>query len=265
MSLTDGIIGCWSPSVRGAGYLLPDLVRGNHGTLTNMDAGSDWPGAAVRGVHGRVLDYDGSNDHVVTSRGVPVTSAVVSVSVWLFRRDTPTTFPRLIDLSDGTHSVQVVLDTGTTGGSGFLVTKHSQYQAGLTGTQWGFLPALQRWEHLAIIFDGVASSTRVWRNGVEQTAASNNNVGAGAAANTIFFGVRRDLNAVTRLDGALGEIAIHQRALTAAEVMDIYRQGNGAIGRQLTGQTRRRVYGFAPAGFRAYWARRQNQIIGGGV
>ena len=249
MALTDGIIGCWSPSVRGSGYLLPDLSgRGNHGVLTNMDAGTDWPGAAVRGVHGRVLDFDGTNDHVVTSRGVPVASAVLSVSLWIWRRDTPTKYPRVIDLSDGTHSVQAVFDMWIAdGGSGFFVTKHSQYQTGITGTQWGFVPTLQTWEHIAIIFNGVTSSTRVWRNGVEQTGAANNNIGAGAAANTLVFGVRRDLNAITQLDGQLGEVAIFNRAVAQPEVMDIYRSGNGAIGRQLTGQTRRRVYGFAPS------------------
>ena len=63
----------------------------------------------------------------------------------------------------------------------------------------------------------------------------------------------------------VGEVTIYQRALTQPEIYEVFRSGNGAIGRQLTGQTRRRVYGFVPAAFRAYWARRQNQIVGGGV
>lgn len=265
MALTDGIIGCWSPLLRGSGYLLPDLARGNHGVLSNMNAGTDWPGATVRGVHGRVLDFDGVNDYVVTSRGVPVASAVLSVSLWVYRRDTPTTFPRLIDLSDGTHTVQAVFDMGASGGGrGFFTTKHSQYQAGITGTEWGFVPTLQTWEHIAIIFNGAASITRVWRNGVEQTGAPNNNIGAAAATNTLVFGVRRDLNAITQLDGQLGEIAIFNRALTAVEFAEIYRQGNGAIGRQLTGQARWRVYGAAPT-FRPAWAVRRAQIICGGL
>ena len=63
-----------------------------------------------------------------------------------------------------------------------------------------------------------------------------------------------------------GEVTVWSgRAIADAEAAELYRLGNGAIGRQLTGQTRRRVYGFVPAGFKAYWARRNSQIIGGGV
>jgi hypothetical protein len=40
---------------------------------------------------------------------------------------------------------------------------------------------------------------------------------------------------------------LYSRALTGAEVRELYRQGNGAIGRALTGQTRRRTYGFVAA------------------
>ena len=69
----------------------------------------------------------------------------------------------------------------------------------------------------------------------------------------------------TKANSDIGEVAVYQRALTQPEVLELFRRGNGAIGRELTGQTRRRVYGFVPAGFKAYWARRQSQIIGGGV
>ena len=65
--------------------------------------------------------------------------------------------------------------------------------------------------------------------------------------------------------GWYGPVAIWTRAITDAEAWQWYTSGIWFMERQLTGQTRRRVYGFVPAGFRPYWARRQNQIIGGGV
>jgi hypothetical protein len=49
------------------------------------------------------------------------------------------------------------------------------------------------------------------------------------------------------LPGSIGERAIWRRALTAPEFAEIYRRGNGYIGRELTGQTRRRIYGFVPS------------------
>jgi len=65
--------------------------------------------------------------------------------------------------------------------------------------------------------------------------------------------------------GWYGPVAVWQRAIADAEAWQWYNSGIWYLERQLTGQTRRRVYGFVPAGFKAYWARRQNQIIGGGV
>ena len=259
--LWDGVVGAWCPSLGPTGLRLHDHSRRNNwGTLTNMDAATDW---TVSGGQ-YALDFDGTNDYVVTSSGVPVASAVLSVSLWIWRRDTPTTFPRLVDLSDGTHSVQAVFDTGVSlGGSGFFVTKHSQYQAGTTGTQWGFVPTLQTWEHIAIIFNGVTSTTRVWRDGAEQTGAANNFVGAATATNTLVFGARRDLNAVTQLDGQLDDIAIYTRALSANEIQQLYLLGRGGMYERRR-RTLRRV-AIEQAGFRAYWARRNSQIIGGGV
>jgi hypothetical protein len=67
------------------------------------------------------------------------------------------------------------------------------------------------------------------------------------------------------VNGLVGEVCVWNRPLGSAEIYDLYRRGNGAIGRELTGQTRRRTYGFVAAGFRPYWAARRTQIIGGGV
>lgn len=56
----------------------PSAIRG---TLTNMDAATDWPVAC--GV--RALDFDGSNDFVVSAAGFPKLSgnSAVSISTWL--------------------------------------------------------------------------------------------------------------------------------------------------------------------------------------
>ena len=60
--LWRGLVGAWSPclSPRG-GTVLRDLSgRGNHGTLTNMDATTDWVTSGGK----TALDFDGSNDYV---------------------------------------------------------------------------------------------------------------------------------------------------------------------------------------------------------
>lgn len=260
MSLTDGIVGCWSPSVRGSGYLLPDLSgRGNHGTLTNMDAGTDWPGAAVRGVHGRVLDCDGVNDYVAFSQARNIASlcggSVATIAFWVYPRST-TRGAYIADWDSGGGSQSVRIEM-----SGFAMTAGriggNVFTASGGPIQTSAAPSLNQWHHIAIAATG--SGQRLWWNGVLD--ATDAFVGGGGAAAAIRPAIGRGGEfASLYADAIFGEFVIHNRALAEAEIRDLYRQGNGAIGRQLTGQTRRRVYGFVPA---TTGARRRRIICGG--
>jgi hypothetical protein len=51
--------------------LLDRSGYGNHGTLTNMDAGTDWVGSQ----YGWALDFDGVDDYVSIATGNAITSA----------------------------------------------------------------------------------------------------------------------------------------------------------------------------------------------
>ena len=251
MALTDGIIGCWSPSVRGSGYLLPDLSgRGNHGTLTNMDAGTDWPGATVRGVSGRVLDFDGTNDYVTA--GINGLRSLTSVTLSVWANITSTSQAMFVNA----RSTNTIFNFFVFGGS--ISLRGGSATAVLVSAPSG---TTNNWRHfLATIRD--TTGTIYYDGG---SLASGTVTAIGASPTGLDIGAYSDFGGGYYLAGQLGEVAIYNRALTQPEVLELYRSGNGAIGRQLTGQTRRRVYGFVPAGFRAYWARRQNQIIGGGV
>jgi len=66
-NLWDGLVGAWMPSLDVTGETLRDVSgNGNHGTLTNMDAASDW----VATSKGLALDFDGVNDYVNTNGSV---------------------------------------------------------------------------------------------------------------------------------------------------------------------------------------------------
>ncbi len=252
MSLTDGIIGCWSPSVRGSGYLLPDLSgRGNHGVLTNMDAGTDWPPAAVRGVHGRVLECDGVNDYVNLGRS-PISGAMPrTIVIWVKVISHPSTFNRLFYAAGSLAS---------TNGSRFQFGR----LAGTTGNWYfngfnanaAFGPGDLNWHMHALSYDGVTLNWLV------------DSVSIGASA--LALSTHNDIHYIgadvggTASNSLLGELVIYNRVISQNEIRMLYVLGNGAIGRQLTGQTRRRVYGFVPAGFKPYWAQRSS-LIGSGV
>ena len=75
-------IAAWIPSLDTAGNgttTLTDLVGSNNGTLTNMDAATDWVADTDAGGV-RALDFDGTNDYVVMGNA---RAAAFSLSIWV--------------------------------------------------------------------------------------------------------------------------------------------------------------------------------------
>lgn len=221
-----------------------------------MDAGTDWPAVAIRGSHGQVLDFDGTNDRI-TIGAAGVTRAPLTISAWVNVADTSANRAVVSIHSAGVS--RFLLYITSSAGAAFFVN-----DGGFSQAQIASIVTTNRWFHLVAI-ESSTSSRRVIYNAATEATATGTIVPSGI--NAVQIGADSSSGAAQFFqNGRIGEVAIYNRALSSAEVFDIYRQGNGAIGRQLTGQTRRRVYGFVPAaGFKAYWARRQNQIIGGGV
>ena len=62
--LWKGCVGAWNPGLGPSGLTLRDWSGfSNHGTLTNMDPGTDWVASQGRAA----LDFDGTNDYVITN------------------------------------------------------------------------------------------------------------------------------------------------------------------------------------------------------
>ena len=81
--LWRGLAGAW-PMQEGGGVKAFDVSGyGNHGTLTNMDPATDW----VVTEKGRALDFDGSNDGVLTSYLLP-NNPCGTFAIWMKSADT---------------------------------------------------------------------------------------------------------------------------------------------------------------------------------
>ncbi len=250
---SHNIVGRWVPSAGATGFRLVDRVRSNHGTLTNMDPASDWVANGGK----LALDFDGSNDHVTTTcPGVTTTRRALSVwfrtSITLsngqfagvVRWGTATTFP-----ADQGKDFAVMFGTDTNfGTNGFGV---SQYGNGVAAA--GFNDG--KWHHGYI--DSVGSLYSVYVDGVFRTSKT---MTTNATAGTVVIG-RSTYGGADYFSGQLDDITIFNTALTPNEVAQIYRLGRGY------GVFPEPDFdeGFAAAGFKAYWAKRQSQLIGGGV
>jgi len=231
MAILDGLIGCWSPSLGASGYRLQDRTKyGNHGTLTNMDAGTDWVASPIGGV----LDFDGTNDYVsIGSPGVFGASASITVAGWAKLRvsGSQAIAGKYVSLSNGGWILY-----GDPAAGWYFDGRDGGYIS--SGASGAF--SANEWYFVAGRKSGNVWSVSV--NGVQKNSVTS---GAGTSlmstTNPMDIG-RVLLDAVPSLyaNGQIGEVAFWRRAVQNAELAELFRLGNGWIGRQLTGVNRRR-------------------------
>lgn len=223
------------PSVQGpAGLNLYDLSgRGRHATLTNMDAPTDW----VRSTGRFALDMDGSNDFIQFPATTAATQQTVSIHVLLRTANIivgggANTYALYVDSLNATGAVYYA-----TGGGVFVSVVHG----GLAS----------QWAHLAVVRSGL--SVTFFKNGIQigatQALASN-------TAQSLQYIAREGLGFYASMQW--DDLSIYSRPLTAGEIRLLSRR------RGIAYEARRDIV-VGSSGFSAYWARRQNQIIGGGV
>jgi Concanavalin A-like lectin/glucanases superfamily len=262
--LERGVVGYWCPMLATTGPRLYDRSgRSNHGTLTNMVPASDWVTAKVRNTGGRVLDFDGTNDYV----GVPDSpnlriTGSITVACW-FRRNATQQNRGLIGKYD-VPSNQRAWALGTQnsiGGAGLFFTTQPTGAAFDTNQQAIYTTDIGNgWNH-AIGRLVAGSPCEIWLNGalVATAAAATNAIFANTTALEIG---RYNQSAANAFAGQIAEACIWNRAITPGEIRTLYRIGPGWFGKR---ESRFPGYAEQAAGFKAYWARRQSQLIGGGV
>jgi len=227
-TILQGLIGAWCPTLGPSGYTLLDRSgRGQHGTLTNMDAGTDWVGTSG----GWALDFDGVNDYVDARQTL---TGAFTVSMWANRRTAGTFNERILwgNLTDVDTYIADILLSG--------VTVQSD-TAGTAKTFSGFTFSNSVWFHLIVSRDA-ANGVRVWKDGIESTSGTQTISGT-----FTLQGIGRYANAsggvaAFQWDGQIGDVGVWNRALTPVDVRQLYQAGQLGLGRMLTPQ--RRSYAF---------------------
>ena len=235
--------------MRGSGYLLPDLSgRRNHGALSGMTA-ADWVPSAVRGQHQTCVQGDASNNVITTALRLPTSS--MSYGGWI----NPTAlgvFPRNRPFGEADA-------TGGASGSSLLIEAAGAYVAlrGGSATDINARSAsanpLGTWALYVVV---LGTRPELYKNGLLIGSSSGTTI---APRNSGFRICVDDTDLSFGFNGLLGEVCVWNRPILQPEIADWFCKGSGAIGRQLTGQMRRRVYGFVPA---ATGARRRRILTG---
>ena len=250
--LWDGVVGAWCPSLGPTGLRLHDHSRRNNwGTLTNMDPPTDW--VVSDGQY--ALDFDGTNDYV-DCRPIHL-AGDFSISVWLKSGNIAQTNRYLLSSNSPPNGNPYALIYGYVSQSVEFFSNAFVGSDPRTGSAITIADAA--WYHVAYVYrNGVWAG---YRNGkaIFSTARS---FALSAPTTNVAIGAFSTGSNV--LIGNLDDIKFRTRGLTANEVAAEYELGRGGM-YQRRRRTLRRVGVEQPATFKAYRARRQNQIIGGGV
>lgn len=211
--LWRGRVYAMAASVQGpAGLSVYDLSgRGILGTLTNMDAPTDW----VRSVGRYALDFDGVNDHIPLGTVSRLNNSEYSAAMWIKAAAT----------TAGQKSILAQIDV--TGNSGRAIRRnanqieytiangaaYAQYKSATTITT--------DWTHVVVTVSGVAAP-RIWINGVESTVSLTASAGIVTlpAAQPCMIGIDGQFGTTTTLynfAGLIDDLAVYDRRITGGE------------------------------------------------
>lgn len=229
-NLWRGLVGAWSPAMnpRGGTTLLDWSGYGRHGTLTTMDPATDW----VISNGYQSLDYDGSDDEVVTS-GFPFLSGPITISAWIWHNQPYTSVVYMSVVSRGS-----VFEDNTN--FAFGVRTNSGWQdyglfcywrsgATLYGNEFGTGDGgitTGVWHHVAAVINASYDLTLYLDMVVKKTDSANAVSGNGSQQLQIGTPNTVAGNDV-RWTGRLADVMIYDRALNETTLRQIYNLGIG--------------------------------------
>jgi hypothetical protein len=241
-------VAAWIPSLDTAGNgttTLTDLVGSNDGTLTNMDAATDWVSDTSNGGV-RALDFDGSNDWIaVNGNIIPNQSYLTSFShsAWIYVTSVPATRRTLglmpaINTSDFAAEISIV--------SGKLTIDASKANVANVRASQASNILTNQWLHVAGVWSATQQHATLYVNSnleasVNYTAAT---ISANAVNSTSWFIATENFagtNGIFFL-GRIDDIRIFDTALDATDIAYLYNSGNGRGIVATTPNTRRRRY-----------------------
>ena len=209
-SLWRGCVGAWAPCLGPSGLVLRDWSgAANHGTLTNMEADSDWVTASGRWG----LDFDGVNDRIGVARQP---SYPMSISVCFSAGSNSRQYHTLYSNDQEITSPRTLMVLYRDSGSTYFLS----YYSGTYYHSSGF--TLNVGEMCAYTITLTSSGAVVmYRNGIK--IGSNAAGIAGTVTASAAWGNSSGLDSLGF--GALGKMSfasIHNRVLSANEVQQMY-------------------------------------------
>lgn len=272
--LWRGLVGAWSPCLnpRG-GTVLRDLSgRGNHGTLTNMDAATDWVMSGGK----TALDFDGLNDYVSFGSSVVNTlingATAVMLSMWV-RYATLDALQYSNKLFCGRIGNATLANVwmnirGDGGNAGkILFGGRSRPTDGFQERSSTAVLSANNWYHIVGILDFARDAIYTAINGVIEAPTSvtfGNSIYSEANFSSVYIDSIGEQNASAGVppNASIDDVSLRTTA-SKSVVVDLWELGRGGWA-----TPRRRRWNYATAQTAIpYWvfARKNARLIGGGV
>ena len=172
------------------------------GTMVNMATST----RAVPGISGQALKFDGVDDRVQTSKTFTIPNAF-TVSFWT-KNNSPNVDNYFTPFSWGYYTWFVNIGSVlyfTVDGTGL----DGAYAPCINDTEWHYIVGVNASNVQTLYCDGVSVATG----------------GATLAANTDVFTIGSQVDTTWPYNGLIDEVRVYNRALTASEVLQLYRAG----------------------------------------
>jgi len=209
------LVGWWKFD-EGSGTTAVDSVGGNNATLSN--------GAAYIAGHvgSNALNLDGMNDYAVTTGNLNISNAF-TVAAWIDPNGSQAAYFRILETD---YASGFSLNGDSTGAQVQFTIKN-----GSTATGGTYAPGT--WVYVVATFDG--SVPRLYMNG--SLVGSGAPTSMGAVSMPLYFGTfDRSPGSSSQFKGAIDDVAVYNRALSSAEVQQLY-SGVSSGGGGTTGGT----------------------------
>lgn len=226
----NGLVGYWKFDEGATNKADDSSGNGNRGTLTSMaDPATAVSGWTNVGKLGRALNFDGSNDYVSLSQtsAFALSSKPFSVVFWVQPRSVVSSGAsplRIISWYDGSKNIQMAQYAGSLNEQRFYLYNFAAGANPNVGSVGNY--PINVWHHVVGTFDGNATY-HIYVDGV---LADGDTTGGLAAytgdSTTIYIGQRGDGR---YFNGALDDLRIYNRALSATEIQVLYQSGTTRV------------------------------------
>jgi len=211
--LWRGCVGAWAPCLGPSGVTLRDWSGyGNHGTLTNMEADTDWIAASGQ----YTLDFDGSNEYVTAGKNVGSLdgSSKFTLSAWIRTSSASPNIAWMAYASTSSNNPIILFRFGNPAGEPKLFVRDDSG----TGTELGPSGITINdgsWHHVATTKSG--ANVVIYIDGKAVFTSSSATTGA-TTLNTFAIGALLRSTASNLWPGQIDDLRVYNRDVNSNEI-----------------------------------------------